>query len=112
MRAESYDLDDLKVSAISWEIRDAQTERITSAAASADHPAVKKILYHPAASSTDAHYVDIYMETGVVQRIFNPTQVVFNHEASSDDTERADGCEDQTEANSGSCSGGSATEKD
>lgn len=101
MRAESYDLDDLKVSAINWDIRDPQTERMIATGASSDHKMVKKILYHPAASPNDSHYADIYMVTGTVQRVFNLTQVVFNYEAGSNDIERTDGSEDQIEADKG-----------
>jgi hypothetical protein len=108
MRARGSDLDDLSVSAVAWEVRNQQTKQLEQAIASSEHPAVKEIRYHSALGEGDSHFADVYMETGAVQRIFNITQVVFNHEASSDDTERADRCEDQTEDEQGAALDGNS----
>lgn len=90
MRADLNDLDEQIVSAIAWTVDG------KPAAANLQHPAVKEIRYHPPDGIYDAHFADVYMVNGAIQRVFNLTQVVFNYEESSDDTEGSDGSQNQS----------------
>ncbi len=100
MLAQNNDHDELHyVDAINWVVG---TQTMAAAIGQAG---IEKMQYHYPLGSGDHHYVDIYMADGVVSRIFNPSQIIFkdpNYEKGSYDTERADGCKDQTVEDSGS----------
>ena len=45
---------------------------------SIDSVLVSHMTYHAAAGEGDAHYVDVYLSDGTVERIFRPDAVRFN----------------------------------